>query len=71
LATLQATTAAAEATVTELGKRIIRGGVELAELDSLANAGATGTLDAAATLRATDSDVYAADGTGGTTKGTR
>ena len=71
LATLQAATAAAEATVSELGKRIVRAGVELAELDALANAGATGTLDEAAALRAADSDAYAADGTGGTTKGTR
>jgi len=71
LATLQAATAAAEATVTELGKRILRAGVELAELDALANAGATGTLDAAAALRAADSDAYAADGTGAAAKGTR
>lgn len=71
LATLQATTAAAAATVSELTKRILRAGLELAELDKLANAGATGTLDEAAALRATDSDAYAADGTGALAKGAR
>lgn len=60
LATLQAATAAATATVTELGKRILRAGAELADLDGLANTGGTGTLDAAAALRTTDSDDYAA-----------
>jgi hypothetical protein len=49
--TLQATTATALATKAELGKRILRAGVELTELGLLANVGKTGTLDEAKKLR--------------------
>jgi len=51
LAKLQTTTAEAAAVVADLGKRIIRADAAIAELDALANAQATGTLDAAAALR--------------------
>jgi hypothetical protein len=63
LATLQATEAAAAAVVAGLGTRILRADAQVSELDSLANAGATGTLDTASALRAADLAAYqAADG---------
>jgi hypothetical protein len=63
LATLQATEAAAAAVVAGLGTRILRADAQVSELDSLANAGATGTLDEASALRAADLAAYtAADG---------
>lgn len=62
LATLQAATAAAAATVAALGSRILRADAQLAELDGLANAGATGTLDEAAKLRLDAYNEYNNDG---------
>lgn len=62
LATLQATTATALATKAELGKRILRAGVELTELGELANAGKTGTLDEAKKLRDAEVADYTAAG---------
>lgn len=62
LATLQATTATALATKAELGKRILRAGVELAELGQLANVGKTGTLDEAKKLRDSEVADYTAAG---------
>lgn len=62
LATLQATTATALATKAELGKRILRAGVELTELGLLANVGKTGTLDEAKKLRDAEVADYTAAG---------
>lgn len=63
LATLQAATAAAQAVVDGLGTRILRADAQLAELDELANSGATGTLDQQAAVRLEDWTNYgAADG---------
>jgi hypothetical protein len=60
LATLQATTAAAEAITSELGKRIDRAITETAALDALATPTGTavGTLDLAAALRVADHSAY-------------
>lgn len=70
LATLQAANAAAAATVAALGTRITRSTAQLAELDTLANDGATGTLDAAAALRNEEHAAYTNDGSAsGSTKG--
>lgn len=58
MADLVATTAGKEAIMEELGNRILRVDAELAELDELANAGKTGTLDTAAALRKADYDTH-------------
>lgn len=70
LATLQAATAAAAATVAALGVRILRADAQITNLESLANAGATGTLDAAAKLRLDAYNAYNNDGSvSGSVKG--
>lgn len=60
LATLQATEAAAAAVVAGLGTRILRADQQITELEGLANAGATGTLDDQAALRVGERDAYTA-----------
>lgn len=71
LATLQATTAAAQAVVSGLGTRILRADAQIAELKSLAaDDGTSGTLDQAAALRVAEHDTFANDGSAqGSVKG--
>lgn len=72
MATLVANTAAAQATVTELESRILRAGVELAELQTLANAdGTSGKLDEALAKRTAIYDAYVNDASVSGDKGPR
>jgi hypothetical protein len=62
IATLNATAAAADATIADLAKRIKRHDAEIKELDTLVTAGSTGTLDVAANVRAATFTAYTAAG---------
>lgn len=59
LTTLQSDTATAQATVDELGRRIVRANTEIAELVTLSDATNPGILDAASTLRLADFNAFA------------
>jgi hypothetical protein len=60
LTALQADTATAQATVDELGRRIVRSNAEITQLATLSDATTAGVLDEASTLRLADFNAFTA-----------